>query len=368
MRIKRVALCRITVPFEVPLPFSFGEMTGGHNLIIRITTDAGIAGIGEASPFPFITGDDIGSNIAYAKILSSHLVGRDPLAINDRMEDIYDVATRQPSLHSAFDMALYDIAAKHADIPLYRFLGGEKRPIWTDYTVGMHANVQQTLEEVRRVCDAGFRHIKLKVGREAPQDITFIRKVRALIGHERVLSLDCNRGWAFDTALTVLSEVTDLNICHCEEPLRSPDVEALARLRSSTKVPICLDESVTSEQDALNVIKGDAADVINIKLGRIGGMHRARRINEIARANNTQCMIGCFAESRIGLAAAAHFSIANRNVHYFDLDSAYQTLYDPVLSGFSYDVSNDGSVSVSESAGLGTALNETLLPKFVDIG
>jgi L-alanine-DL-glutamate epimerase-like enolase superfamily enzyme len=142
-----------------------GVLDAANNVVVRITTDIGIQGWGEASPFAPITGDTQESNFVNARMLALAIHGKDPLAVEARMQEINAATVGEPSLRSAFDMALYDILGQAAGLPLYKLLGGERRPLRTDITIGMQETVAKTLEMLEECMEMGFDEVKMKVGR-----------------------------------------------------------------------------------------------------------------------------------------------------------------------------------------------------------
>ena len=152
-----------------------------------------------------------------------------------------------------------------------------------------------------------------------------------------------------------------LDIQYTEQPLPVWDIDNLARLRDSIDIPVCADESVFDHHDALKLIKHNAVDYLNIKLGKSGGIHTALNINAIAEAAGCKCMIGCFAESRLALTAAAHLAAAKPNIVFLDLDSAYKQSLDPVIGGLQYDSKIGGKITLPTSPGLGASFDESFL-------
>lgn len=361
MKIQHTQIFRLDIPFHNPLKVAIGEVTGAENIVVKITTECGLIGWGEASPCRYITGDGPETNFQTAQHLAQLIKGKDPLAIEARMREIRGFIVNEPSIRSAFDMALYDIAAKAADMPLYQFLGGERRPLRTDETIGQQDTVEQTVALAQSILDRGFDAIKLKVGRPGLEDVAHVRAVRELAGPDIAIKMDSNQGWDYPTAVANIQAMADLKLQYSEQPLPVWDYQNLARLRAKVDLPICADESVFTDKDALKLINQGAADYLNIKLGKAGGIYMGLAINAIAEAAGCKCMIGCFGESRLGLGAAAHLAMARPNIVFLDLDSALGFKQDPVLGGMRYDESEGGVIYLDDTPGHGAAFDETLL-------
>jgi L-Ala-D/L-Glu epimerase len=361
VKIESIGIYQLNIATTFPTKTPVGTLDGAKNIAIKITTDTGLVGWGEASPFAPITGDSQESNYVTAQQLALLIKGKDPLAIEARMREINRFTVAEPSIRSAFDMALYDILAKAAGLPLYALFGGERREIRTDLTIGMQDTVEQTVARAKAILEQGFDAIKMKVGRQGLEDVPHVKAVRELVGPEVHIKVDSNQGWDYPTAVANLLAMAPLHLQYSEQPLAAWDYANLARLRDKVALPICADESVFDEKDALKLIASGAVDYLNIKLGKSGGLHTALKINAIAEAAGCKCMIGCFAESRLGLSAAAHLAVARPNIHFLDLDSCFGFKSDPVIGGIQYDDTVGGLIHVPDVPGHGAAFDEAVL-------
>jgi len=361
MKISCIDIYKFNIELTQPTVVPIGILDAANNVAVRITTDNGIQGWGEASPFAPITFDTQESNYDNARGLALTILGKDPLAVETRMQEINAETIGEPSLRSAFDMALYDILGQAAGLPLYALLGGEQRPLRTDFTIGMQETVAKTLERLDECLSMGFNEVKLKVGRPGLADVEHVAAVRKRIGPDMAIKVDSNQGWDFPTAVANLRAMEPFNLQYSEQPLAARDFENLRRLREKVDTPICADESVFDDRDALKLVSMGAVDYLNIKLGKSGGIGMALRIEAIAKAAGCQCMIGCFAESRLGLTAAAHLATARPNINFLDLDSAYILKVDPVEGGMRLDETVGGSISLPDTPGLGASIKEDFL-------
>ncbi|GAA0372385.1 L-Ala-D/L-Glu epimerase [Bowmanella denitrificans] len=359
MKIIQVDIANLDVPIRHAISTPRGTITAAHNVVVKLTTDSGIYGWGEASPFAAITGDSQQSNYLAATQLAEILLGQDALAIESRVGELFNATCGEPSLVSAFDMAFYDIAAKAAGMPLYQFLGGQLRELRTDMTIGLQTSVADTLAQAQEVLAAGFVAIKLKVGRDGLKDVEHVAAVRELAGADIAIRIDANQGWDLPTALASLRAMQSLNLDYVEQPLAAWNVRGLAELRQRQSIPVCADESLFSHIDALNLAHMAAADYLNIKLGKAGGIFTALKISAVAEAAGLKCMIGCFAESRLGVSAAAHLALARGNIHFIDLDTAYQFRQDPIRGGVHYAEQHGGLMQISDRPGHGAEVDES---------
>ena len=361
MKIESINIYKLNVALTHAIKVPIGILDAARNVVVRINTDNGLSGWGEASPFSPITGDSQESNYHTAQQLAQLIKGKDPLAIEERMREINAFTVAEPSIRSAFDIALYDLLAKAANLPLYALLGGGRREIRTDLTIGMQDTVEQTCSRAADILEQGFDAIKLKVGRPGTQDVAHVAAVRDLVGPDVLIKIDSNQGWDYPGAVANLRAMEPLNLQYSEQPLAAWDYDNLRRLRDKVALPICADESVFDEKDALKLIASGAVDYLNIKLGKSGGIHTALKINAIAESAGCKCMIGCFAESRLALSAAAHLAMARPNICFLDLDSAFDMKDDPVIGGMTYDDHIGGLINLTDAPGHGAVLDESTL-------
>lgn len=357
MKITHTEIYRFSIPME-PFVIATGTMHFAQNVLIRIYTDAGLHGVGECSAFPMIVGETQETCLAMAKDFAQILKGKNPLEIPERMQDLLAYADHNSTIKSAFDMALFDIAAKNAKLPLYQFLGGQKKTIETDMTIGIdtpEGMAQTALKYQQNSC----RIIKIKLGKKVNDDIERVKQIRAAVGDEMILRLDANQGWSFDDALFALGELADQNIEFCEQPMRTWFDDKLPELNLNSPIKLMADESCYNHHDARKLINSQACEYINIKFSKSGGILEAQKIHEEALKHGVKCMIGSMLESRIALTANLHFALASPNVVFFDLDTCLLGhLVDPVVGGLTYD---GYFLDVPETIGIGADADEEFL-------
>jgi L-alanine-DL-glutamate epimerase-like enolase superfamily enzyme len=255
------------------------------------------------------------------------------------------------TIKSAFDMVLYDMAAKNANLPLYQYLGGkQKKQLETDITVGIGTPAQMA-EKALEFKQRGFRIIKVKLGKNAVEDIERIQQIRLAIGDAIQLRIDANQGWSFEEASFALTQLGKYNIQFCEQPMRRYNDHLLAALQQISPIAIMADESVFDHHDAERIISAKGCSYVNIKLAKSSGIQEAIAINAVCEKNNIACMMGGMLESRVALTAAAHFSTAFDNVQFYDMDTCLiGHKLDPVLGGVQY---NGYMVELPDSIGIG---------------
>lgn len=349
MKIIYTEIYRFSIPSE-PFVIATGTMHFAQNVLIKIYTDTGIYGIGECSAFPMIVGETQETCLAMAKDFAKILIGKDPLDIPERMNDLMGYAANNSTIKSAFDMALFDISAKHAGLPLYQFLGGQKRTVETDMTIGIDTP-ENMAQYAIKYKEQGCRIIKIKLGKDVHGDIERVKQIRAAIGEDIALRLDANQGWSFDDALFALGAMEPLNIQFCEQPMRTWYDDLLPELSLNSPIKIMADESCYNHHDARKLINSKSCEYLNIKFSKSGGILEAQKIHEVALQTGVKCMIGGMLESRIAITANLHFALASPNVIFYDLDSCLLGhLIDPVEGGLIY---NGFFVEVPDTPGIG---------------
>ncbi len=359
MKITAVEIYRLSIPME-PFVIATGTMDYAQNTFIKVVTDEGLYGVGECSAFPMIVGETQNTCISVAQDFARLWKGKDPLAIAERLAELHVYIAGNATIKSAFDMALYDLSAKHANLPLYRFLQGERREIVTDITLGI-ASAEEMAAKALRLKEGNAFTLKVKLGKNPQDDIRRIQAIRQAVGFDIPIRIDANQGWSYEDAVEALQGMEAYKIQFCEQPMRTYNDHLLPELRTQTIVPIMADESVYTHRDAERLCRNDACDFINIKFSKSSGIYEAIKIQEVAAEYNIPCMIGGMLESRLALAAKVHFAYAAPNVKFYDMDTCMiGHLEDPVVGGARYD---GYKVSVSDDIGIGADIGADFLDR-----
>jgi L-alanine-DL-glutamate epimerase-like enolase superfamily enzyme len=348
---------KYSIPVE-PFTIATGTMHFAQNVLIRAHTDTGMTGLGECSAFPMIVGETQATCYEMARDFAAIWKGKNAGDIVSRLADLHQYTAGNYTIKSAFDMLLYDLAAKRVGQPLYQFLGGKKRKIETDITIGIDTPENMAKSAVRYQ-ERGFQIIKVKLGKTPHQDIECIKYIRKAISSETEIRIDANQGWTFEEALYTLKELAPYNISFCEQPMRTYNDELLPRLCELSPISIMADESVYTHWDVDRIIRNKAAKYINIKLSKSGGIHEALQINQVAEQAGVQCMLGSMLESRLALTANVHFAMATPNIAFFDLDTCLLgQLADPVTGGFQYQ---GMELIITDEPGIGAEIEQAYL-------
>ena len=357
MIITHTDIYRFSIPME-PFTIATGTMDHAQNVFIRVHTDGGIYGVGECSAFPVITGETQDTCLVMAREFAKLWIGQDALDIPARLQQLHSFTAGNTTIKSAFDMALYDIAAKNAGLPLYQFLGGEKREVESDITIGIAGSATMALKALDFKA-SGANILKVKLGKNAVDDVERIRQIREAVGAGMKIRVDANQGWSFDDAVFALQSLAAYNIEFCEQPMRTWYDDLVPQLMQLSPVKIMADESVYNHHDARRQINSGSCHYVNIKMSKSGGIYEAKQIHDVAASKGIACMMGGMLESRIGLSAKLHFVYASPNIHFYDMDTCMLGhLADPCVGGVTYD---GYKLNINDTPGIGADANDDFL-------
>ena len=352
MKITKIRLGTISVPLRLPFKTALRTVKSVEDIIVEIHTDTGALGYGEAPPTGAVTGHTTGAIIGALKehIIPS-LLGRDIDAFEDLMQLVQTCVVGNSSAKAAADMALWDLYAQLYRLPVYKLLGGARKEIVTDITISVN-EPEEMARDAANAVERGYDCLKVKVGANPELDVERLRAVRRAAGDGICLRIDANQAWQPRQAVRILNEMQEqgLRLELVEQPVKAYDLEGLKYVTDHSYVPVLADESVFSPRDAMKVLELRAADLINIKLMKCGGIYNALKIASAAEIYGVECMIGCMLEAKISVNAAAELACARKIFTRIDLDGPVLCSEDPILGGARFE---EKRISVSDEAGMG---------------
>ena len=353
MKITDVRLGRVRVPLKTPFKTALRTVEAVEDIIVSIHTDSGHVGYGEAAATAVITGDTHGSIVeAVGRIIGPRLIGEDVANLNRIVRLVQTALERNTSAKAAVEIAIYDLWGQLYGAPLYRMLGGGEPVITTDITISVD-HIDKMVSDSLSAVARGFESLKIKVGKDIGLDVERVKAVHAAVEGRALLRLDANQGWTAKQAVHAMHALEDagVHLDLLEQPVPARDLAGLKYVSDRIKTPVMADESVFGPLEVIELIEQRAADIINIKLMKTGGISNAVRIADIAAMYGVECMIGCMIETSISVAAAVHLAIAKSDViTRVDLDGPSLCAFDPVDGGVTF---NESEISVSEAPGLG---------------
>ncbi|WP_132996181.1 dipeptide epimerase [Sporanaerobacter acetigenes] len=352
MKICDMQIGKINIPLKKPFKTALREVYELENVVVKIVTDTGNIGYGEAAITPVITGDTLGSiKWAIMEQIKPKVIGMDIENLEEIMKRIDNSLVHNESSKAALDMAIYDLFGQLHDAPVFKLLGGFRNKIVTDITVSVN-EPEEMARDAKEAVEKGYETIKVKVGKDSKKDLERLKAIRNAIGYSVNIRIDANQGWTSKEAVKVLRMMEDagLSIELVEQPVKAYDIAGLKYVTENVEIPVLADESVFSPLDAANIIQNRAADLVNIKLMKAGGIHNALKICNFAETYGVQCMLGCMMESKIGLTAACHLAGAKSIITKFDLDGPNLCAEDPITGGANYD---EYTITLEDKPGLG---------------
>jgi muconate cycloisomerase len=313
------------IPFRLPVRRDFkwaGLQVGlGGFALVRITTDSGLVGYGEATPLPDWGGDfgrHGGETVRTVcsivnDVLAPRLIGLEASAVTAAREVMDAAVIGNTYAKCAVDIGLHDVWGKSVGLPIYKLLGGLCRAsVPVAHMVGLMPE-QDAIEEAAAACADGVIALQIKGGVDAKRDVRLIAALRELLGPSITLRLDANQGYRdAKTAIGIVNQLADAGADFVEQPARG--IRAMAQVTAASPIPIIADESCWDVNDALDVIHASAADCISIYLAKAGGFVGAAKVAAIAHATNIRCDVNGSIESSIGNAANVHFALAMPSV------------------------------------------------------
>ncbi len=370
VKITNVETIPVNVPIRPELAIKAGS-GGTHStspfLLVKVHTDEGAVGLGEASCTPRWSGED---QVSAAHFINTYfapaLVGRDPLRIEEVSAAVFPLVAGNDFTKAAVEMALWDLAGKVTDKPVYELLGGKVRgSVATKWSVsGKPPEAAAAI--ARWALGRGFRAMKVKVGLGIESDVARVSAVREAIGPDVKLGVDANGGWGDPaTAIAAIGRLKALRIAFAEQPVWAGDPEEMAAVRRSAGVPIVADESLFTLADARQLARAGACDVFSIYVGKAGGIGPARAIADFALAQGIACTIGSNLELGVGSAAMIHLGLAHRGI----TPDAYPC---DIIGPFFYedDILQEplslggGRAAATDRPGLGVELDEAKVEKY----
>ncbi|WP_206483026.1 dipeptide epimerase [Thalassotalea sp. G2M2-11] len=362
MKITDISIGMVEVPLITPFKTAIRTVEQVKDIVVLIETDSGHIGYGEAPPTSVITGDTIASmKEAILHHLKPKLLGVEIENLNYICHTIQNAMVNNFSAKAAIEIAVYDLWAQMLGQPLYKALGGGDSKLTTDVTISVDYIDKMVADAVKAV-EQGYETLKIKVGKDIGIDIERIKAIHAAVEGRSLLRLDANQGWTPKQAVKAINiiENAGINLELVEQPVKGHDIEGLKYIFDRVHTPIMADESSFGPREVIGLIQKQAADIINIKLMKTGGISRAIHIADIASTFGVDCMMGCMLESNISVSAAAHVAAAkSHSIRKIDLDGPLLCKTPSIQGGVTFDKSD---VTLNESPGLGVKAINHFIP------
>lgn len=352
MKILDILVGEINIPLIRPFKTALRTTASVNDIVVKIVTDTEHAGYGGAAQTAVITGDTKGSIVRAVKdFIKPSIVGMDIENLEGVMIKLHNCIVKNTSAKAAVDMAVYDLLGKLYNTPLYKLLGGYRNEIKTDLTISVNT-IDEMVRDSMSALAMGYDILKIKVGNDAGKDIQRVAEIRKAVGDNVIIRIDANQGWSPKESVRIIRRLEDmgLNVELIEQPVKAMDIMGLKFVTDNVLTPILADESVFSANDAIEIIRNRAADFINIKLMKTGGIYNALKICAVAEIYNVECMMGCMLESQISVSAEAHLACSKNIVTMADLDGPGLCVSAPFAGGPEF---RNAKIVMNESPGIG---------------
>jgi len=365
VKITAVHVETLELEMEEPFVIASSALAASPCDLVRVETDEGLVGFGEACPAYEFTGDTLWTvQDVIGEYLGPAVIGKDPFQLEAIVHcwerELWTVGNQAAC--AALEMALWDLQGKALGRPLYDLIGGRTRDGLVEVIAWGWDEPEALADKTRRMRAEGITVFKIKVGDLPERDEQRVAAVREAAGPDARLTVDANQGWLdAKTAVRAIRLLEPHGIEFAEQPVRMDDLEAARFVRAHVDVPIALDETVRGPREALAAAKAGACDILVVKLMKTGGILNALKVNAIAEAAGISIMMGNMGESSLGLAAHFHLNVALANATHCDADLPWRP------GGYSRDIGHglraelrDGvsTVLVPQAPGLGIALDE----------
>ena len=349
MRITHISYERLNLKLSEPYTIAYETIDSTVNFILKVETDSHIVGYGCAAPDKIVTGETAAEvEEAITNTIIPLLKGKDPFTYALILMELKGMLGKKSSSLTMVDMALHDLIARKADVPLYRFLGGFQKSIATSITIGI-LPLDDTLIQAREFVEKGFTILKVKGGHSLEEDIEKMTRL-----HEEfpaiTLRFDGNQGYSVIDSVAFVKATSQIGIEIFEQPTKLEKEERLGEVMNQVDIPVMADESLKTLTDAFRLAQNERVDMVNIKLMKVGGILEGMHINSVAKAAGIESMIGCNDESALGISAGLHFALSRPNIRYADLDGHLDVLDDPFQGLFHL---KNGVLYPTEAPGLG---------------
>ncbi len=363
-RIRSVEAIAVAVPLHHVMRMAGVRISHAENLIVRIETEDGLVGWGEAASAPTMSGDLQASMVAAVRqVFAPLLVGQDPLQRARLMTRLQHALHRNTGARCAVEGALFDLCGKLMKVPVYELLGGARRDELRPMHLLGNERVEDDVREAEAKLSQGIRFFKIKIGvKPVDQEIRSTRLLREALGPDVTLCADGNMGLGAQQIQAYCAGVSDLGLLFLEQPLRSDNLVGMARLARSLSIPLCGDESIGSSADVMALSTAGAVAGVNLKTIKFGGLspvvHASHLCEELGLAINLACKVG---ETSIAAAAVTHLGLVMSNLDWgISLTNHY--LADDLVSRPVAPV--DGVLRVPRTPGLGIEVDEGQVDKY----
>jgi L-alanine-DL-glutamate epimerase-like enolase superfamily enzyme len=378
MRIVSAHLYALRIPFKIPFSHTLMTRSYSDSIIVKLTADSGESGFGEGMPRPYVTGETVSSCLDHIQRVLLPLVGQHdfkepgahagPMALLSEIDALLPAAGKDTVIafnasKAAIELALIDLLLKQNGKSLGSLILPATESV--TYSAVITADSTDTVRKIALKCrEFGIKQLKIKVG--TGDDHGRIAAVRDALGGSVSLRVDANGAFDVKGALALISSIQPFNIDSIEQPVPRGDVDVLAQVKKSSPVPVMVDESLITEEDAVELIEKEACDLFNLRISKNGGIFRTLRLAEMAREAGIGFQLGCQVGETAILSAAGRHVAAHLNDAKFVEGSYGALLLKEDITDESIQFGYAGKAPLLKGSGLGIRVSEELLQKYAE--
>ena len=347
IEIESAIVRKIRIPLNMTFSISLGSQEFYEGIFVGFRAD-GFSGYGEGETVAQITGEDPEVLFHTALGIVSLMDGQKFDGMEEASSFINSYCYGNTASKSAVEISLYDLISKAANLHLAKLLGGNMNPRRTSLTIPINS-VRENLELLMRYQEYGAKIIKVKVGKDLESDLERVKEIASNLKNGVSFFADANQGYNLGRALKMANTLQKYEALFFEQPMPRNDLYGLKDLRNKSGLPIMLDETISSGTDVFNAVMVGAADMVNVKLSKSGGIRNAIKALTVAQSAGLEAMVGCMLESKLGIAASLAVANTLSNVKYTDLDGFTYLQKQPFEGGVEM---KDGIDSLVKGIGL----------------
>ncbi len=353
MKIKEIKLHQLLMTMKNPFTTSFGTQQKRFVTIVEAIDEDGTSGFGEcvSGEDPLYSEEFMDATLIALKKYFGPLVINKEISHPDEVWEIYKPFKRNNMAKASIEGAVWDLYAKKKGISLAEAMGGTKKEVDVGVSLGLEDTDELLLERIGEKVEEGYKRIKVKI--KPGRDVEMIRRIREVYP-DIPLMVDANSAYTLDD-IDTLKALDEFNLMMIEQPLMAGDVIDHAKLQKQIKTPVCLDESIDSYESAAAAIELGSCEIINVKVGRVGGITQSIKIHDLAKKHNIPLWCGGMLEAGVGRLHNVAITTLSEFVLPGDTASSSRYWFEDIITP--EVVAENGVVKVSDKLGIGAEVD-----------
>lgn len=353
MKIKEIKLHQLLMTMKNPFTTSFGTQQKRFVTIVEAIDEDGTSGFGEcvSGEDPLYSEEFMDATLIALKKYFGPLVINKEISHPDEVWEIYKPFKRNNMAKASIEGAVWDLYAKKKGISLAEAMGGTKKEVDVGVSLGLEDTDELLLERIGEKIEEGYKRIKVKI--KPGRDVEMVQKIREVYP-DIPLMVDANSAYTLDD-IDTLKALDEFNLMMIEQPLMAGDIIDHAKLQKQIKTPVCLDESIDSYESAAAAIELGSCEIINVKVGRVGGITQSIKIHDLAKKHNIPLWCGGMLEAGVGRLHNVAITALSEFVLPGDTASSSRYWFEDIITP--EVVAENGVVKVSDKPGIGAEVD-----------